>query len=162
VAFVALIWAAIISDTQLSLCDVRQGYCGPNAPASVKQIRRRDSDSGALAECWAASKTRIDVNLCLQEKMVEAELNYKQTAARLAAKLTELDTITGGRYGALAAFRESQQKFQQYRDANCKSYAAEMASGTGADDVREACLVDMTRARVTEMEKRLDSVRQLL
>ena len=162
VAFVALIGAAIICDAHSSLRDVRQGCCGQDAPASVNQTRRRDSDGGVLAECWAVPKTRIDVNLCIQEKMVEAERNYIQTAARLAAKLAELDTITGGRYGALAAFRESQQKFQQYRDANCKSYAAEMASGTGADDVREACLVDMTRARVTEMEKRLDSVRQLL
>ena len=128
----------------------------------MKQTRRRDSDSGALAECWAASKARIDVNPCLQEKFAEAESNYKQTAARLAAKLAELDIITGGRYGALAAFYDAQQKFQQYKLANCRSYAAEMTSGTGADDVRKACLVDMTRARVTEMEKRLDPVRQLL
>ncbi|MBV8056245.1 MAG: DUF1311 domain-containing protein [Deltaproteobacteria bacterium] len=63
------------------------------------------------------------------------------------------------RFGCL---REAQQKFRQYQDANCKSYAAEMASGTGAGDIREACLVDMTRARVIEMEKRLDPASQLL
>jgi uncharacterized protein YecT (DUF1311 family) len=76
--------------------------------------------------------------------------------------LAELDILTGGQYGALAAFREAQQKFRQYKDANGKSYAAEMASGTGAGDVYEACLVDMTRARVTGIEKRLDPVRELL
>ena len=162
VAFVALIEAAIICDAHPSLRDVWQGCCGQDAPASVKQTRRRDSDGGALAECRAASKARIDVNPCIQEKLAQAERNYKQTAARLAAKLAELDAITGGRYGALAAFREAQRKFQQYRDANGKSYAAETASGTGADDVREACLVDMTRARVIEMEKRLDPASQLL
>jgi hypothetical protein len=111
VASVALIGAAIICDAELSLCDARQGGCGLDAPASVKQIMRRDSDAGALAECWAASKARIDIILCLQEKLAEAERNYKRTAAMLAAKLAELDTITGGRYRALATFREAQQNF---------------------------------------------------
>jgi hypothetical protein len=81
VAFATLIGAAIICDAHLSLCDVRQDCCGHDAPASVRQTRRRDSDGGALAECWAASKARIDVNPCLQKKLADAERNYKQTAA---------------------------------------------------------------------------------
>ncbi|MBV8361078.1 MAG: DUF1311 domain-containing protein [Deltaproteobacteria bacterium] len=139
VAFAALIGAATICDAHLSLCGVRQSCCRQDASASAKQSRRRDSD-GALVECWTRSKARIDVNPCLQEKLAEAERNYKQAAARLAVKLAELDIITGGRFGALATSREAQQKFQQYKDANCKSYAVEMTSGTGAEDVHEACL----------------------
>jgi uncharacterized protein YecT (DUF1311 family) len=160
--FAAAIGAAIICDAHPSLHDVQQDRFGHDAPASAKQSKRRDSYGGALAECWATSKARIDVNSCLQEKLAKAQRDYEKIAVKLAAKLAELDVVTGGRYGALAAFREAQQKFQQYRDANCKSYAAEMASGTGAGDVREACVVDMTRARVIEMEKHLDPASQLL
>jgi hypothetical protein len=82
-----------------------------------------------------------------------------RASARLAARLDKLDAITGDRYEALTTFVEAQLKFQQYKDANYKFYAVEMASGTGADDVREACLVDMTRARVVESEKRLSPER---
>jgi uncharacterized protein YecT (DUF1311 family) len=154
--------AAILCDVHPSLPDVQQSRSGHDAPASVlEQTERRDPYGGALNECWATAKARIDITPCLRKKLVDAERDYEKTAARLAAKLAQLDAITGGRYGAASAFREAQQKFQQYKDANCRSYAAEMASGTGAGDVREACFVDMTRARVKEMEKHLDPGRQL-
>jgi len=157
VVVAAAIGATIICDAHPSLRNVQQGCFILDAPAfALEHTEGCDSSGGVLAECWATSKARIDLNPCLQEKLAEAERDYKKTAARLGAKLAKLDAVTGGRYGALAAFRKAQQRFGQYQDANCKSYAAEMASGTGAGDIREACLVDMTRARIIEMEKRLD------
>jgi uncharacterized protein YecT (DUF1311 family) len=91
--------------------------------------------------------------------LAEAERLYKETTERMASNLAELDRVTGGRYRALITFREAQRNFELYREANCKYYAAEMASGTGAGDVREACLLDMTRARITEIEMLLHPVR---
>ena len=71
--FAAAIGAAIICDAHPCLHDVQQDCFGHDTPASAKQPKRRDSYGGALAECWATSKARIDVNPCLQEKLAEAE-----------------------------------------------------------------------------------------
>jgi hypothetical protein len=94
IVFAAAIGAAIICDAHPSLHDVQQDRFGHDALASATQPERRDSYGGARAECWARSKARIDVYPCLQEKLAETERDYEKIAARLAAKLAELDAVT--------------------------------------------------------------------
>jgi hypothetical protein len=95
VVLVAATGAAIMCDVHPSLPDVQQGRSGHDAPASVlEQTERRDSYGGALNECWATAKARIDITPCLRKKLADAERDYEKTATRLAAKLTQLDAIT--------------------------------------------------------------------
>jgi uncharacterized protein YecT (DUF1311 family) len=157
VILIAVIGVASFSNALPSLRNFQQRRSGPNTPTfMLAQTEQRSSYGGALDECWEISKARIDLKPCLRAKLAEAQRDYEKIISQLAAKLAQLDAITESRYRVLAAFREAQETFQQYKDANCKFYTAEMTSGTGAGDVREACLVDMTQARITEMEKHMD------
>jgi len=98
---------------------------------------------GALGECRRESRDAEGIGLCLDRKLAAA------TAAFGDAEAAMLDRLAS-REDAAAAFRESQDAFIRFRDGTCRWRSA--LDPSASPDVRQACLVDFTRARTAEIE----------
>jgi len=52
---------------------------------------------------------------------------------------------------SLAAYRKANDEWREYRDAECPRRREAAAKGTSPDDVRAACMVELTRRRALDM-----------
>jgi uncharacterized protein YecT (DUF1311 family) len=106
--------------------------------------------AGALEECMtkpdhaAVTRCLTDADRAAQDALVKAE-------GDIAKRAREIDTATG-RSGAAAAFAKSMRAFSDYRRAQCDYVRAMYAGGNGADQGQLACMVDMTRRRVRDLQ----------
>jgi uncharacterized protein len=98
---------------------------------------------GTLGECRRETRDAGAVGLCLDRKLAEATAAFGDAEAAMLQRLTGRDDVA-------AAFRESQEAFLRFRDGTCRWRSA--LGGHDEADVRQACLVDFTRARTAEIE----------
>jgi len=110
---------------------------------------------GAMAECWAESSNRMEVRPCLAAKQKVADAALTEATSRMENKARELDAITTADHDVKQRFLSAQKAFFQYINANCRWHAVMFASGTGAGDTYQACLVDLRRVRTAEIRKAL-------
>jgi uncharacterized protein len=103
----------------------------------------RGETRGALGECRHEEHDAVSIGLCLDRKLAAATAAFGDAEAAMLQRLA-------GRADVAAAFRESQDAFVRFRDGTCRWRSA--LDGVDEPDVRQACLVDFTRARTAEIE----------
>lgn len=109
-----------------------------------------DAPPSALAQCYAASATRIGVSDCLRRKVAEADEALAEALAAAQRQAAGLDAVAS-RSTTLAALERSQEAFRAYQDAECTREAAQVGAGTGAADVERDCRVRLARIRIGEL-----------
>ncbi len=97
----------------------------------------------------------MEVGPCLAAKQKVADAALTEATSRMENKAHELDAITTADHDVKQRFLSAQKTFFQYIDANCRWHAAMLASGSGAGDAYQACLVDLRRVRTAEIRKAL-------
>ena len=97
-------------------------------------------DTSSLAQCTRDESVRGKSRQCLEmlQQIAESELG------QLYAERFQEANARGE--AAVAAYRKSNDEWRQYRDAECDR------QGTGADERRIACIVDLTRRRAWDMK----------
>jgi uncharacterized protein YecT (DUF1311 family) len=118
------------------------------APATVRADRGK-----AMEECRAAAKTRADLRKCLEHKAAQAQKVLDRTALSVRSEMQALDQHASVKIDAEQRFEAAQEAFVQYRDAQCKWRAA--AAGNILGTVYQACMADVTSARVAQLEQAL-------
>jgi uncharacterized protein YecT (DUF1311 family) len=103
----------------------------------------RPEERGALGECRREASDAAAVGLCLDRKLAAATAAFGDAEAAMLQRLASRAEVAG-------AFRESQEAFLRFRDGTCRWRSA--LDGHDEPDLRQACLVDFTRARTAEIE----------
>lgn len=104
---------------------------------------RHGEGRGVMAECRRETSDAASVGLCLDRKLAAATAAFGDAEAAMLQRLA-------GRPEVAASFRESQEAFLRFRDGTCRWRSA--LDGYDEPDLRQACLVDFTRARTAEIE----------
>jgi uncharacterized protein YecT (DUF1311 family) len=120
------------------------------AALSVTLAFAAGASAGALEECMGKSDHAATTR-CLTDAERAAQDQLVKIEGDIARKAREIDTATG-RGGAAAAFGRSMREFSEYRKAQCDFVRAMYASGSGADQGQLACMVDMTRRRIRDLQ----------
>jgi len=120
---------------------------GAPALAEAPPAEPRPGAVGAWAECHAGDAAGAD-GLCLDRLLAAATAAFGDAEAATLKRLAGADG-TPPNAAAAEAFRASQDAFLRFRDATCRWRGAAAAHGT--ESVRQACLVDYTRARTAEI-----------
>ena len=106
--------------------------------------------AGALDECNIRGD-HATVTRCLVDADRDAQDQLNRVEGESARKARDLDTATG-RPLAAPALARSMREFANYRKAQCEFVRAMYASGSGAEQAQVACMVDMTRRRVRDLQ----------
>jgi uncharacterized protein len=116
-------------------------------PAEAPPGEPRSGAAGAWAVCHTGGEDAAD-GLCLDRLLAAATTAFGDAEAAMLKRLAGADG-TPPNAAAAEAFRASQDAFLRFRDATCRWRGAAAAHGT--ESVRQACLVDYTRARTAEI-----------
>jgi uncharacterized protein YecT (DUF1311 family) len=116
-------------------------------------VLARSKRAKAMDECRAAAKNRADLRTCLQQKAAQAQQALDRAAPKVESAMQALDKVASAKIQAAQSFRSAEDAFVNYREAQCRWRAASAGSVTG--DVYQACLTDLTRERVAQLEKTL-------
>jgi uncharacterized protein YecT (DUF1311 family) len=108
-----------------------QWVARPNAPAIMQCVRNPDPQKGA--------RPCLDLVLRIAEQ--DLTIAY-------AERFQEANQRGDG---ALAAFRQSNDQWRQYRDAECARRRDFAPAGVAPDDYAIACSIDLTRRRALDM-----------
>lgn len=105
-------------------------------------------------ECSVNAGSQVETGQCLQEtaKAAEAALAIILDISRDAAR--ELDSITE-RDVALPALNTSQTEWEAYRDAQCLYAGSLFGGGSGTGIEIQSCQIEMTRARMRDLQAML-------
>lgn len=98
---------------------------------------------GALGECRRESAEAMAVGLCLDRKLAAASAAVGDAEAAMLHRLEDRTAVAD-------AFRASQEAFLRFRDETCRWRSG--LGGRDDADLRQACLVDFTRARTDEIQ----------
>ena len=106
--------------------------------------------AGAYDECNLRGD-QATVTRCLVDVEREALDQLNRVEGDLARKARDLDVATG-RAVAAPALARSMREFGNYRKAQCEFVRSMYPVGTRGDQAMAACLVDMTRRRVRDLQ----------
>jgi len=99
----------------------------------------------ALAQCGRSQSLRGKEQACLELLLQTAEQDLSQVYAYRFQEANERGEKS------LAAYRKANDEWREYRDAECARRREAAAKGTSPDDVRAACMVELTRRRALDM-----------
>lgn len=106
--------------------------------------------AGAFDECNLRGDQAAMMR-CLVDADRDAQEQLNKVEGDLARKARDLDTATG-RPVAAPALARSMREFGNYRKAQCEFVRAMYPTGTRGDQAQAACMVDMTRRRVRDLQ----------
>ena len=108
-------------------------------------------DAPALAQCGRNAAAREELGACLDHLLQTAERDLTQTYALRFQEARQRDAAQKNEE-AVAAFRKAADAWRGYRDAECARRTAAFGGGSGGADALKACIVEMTRRRVLELQ----------
>lgn len=102
-------------------------------------------------ECSVTSGSQVEISNCLTE-VAEAAAAALEVMYDIATKnAAELDSITE-RDVAVPALSAAQDAWRAYRDAQCDYAGSLFGGGSGSGIEVQSCRIELTRARVKELE----------
>ena len=103
------------------------------------------SNVPALSQCGRSPSLRGKEHDCLEMLLLTAEQDLSQVYAyRFQEANARGET-------SLAAYRKANDEWREYRDAECARRREAAPPGASPDDVRAACMVELTRRRALDM-----------
>ncbi len=106
--------------------------------------------AGAFEECNLRGD-QATVTRCLVDADREVQEQLNRVEGDIARKARDLDVATG-RPVAAPALARSMRAFGDYRKAQCEFVRAMYPAGMRGDQAQAACMVDMTRRRVRDLQ----------
>lgn len=108
-------------------------------------------DASTLDHCYAliGAKPRTELANCLQEQQQNAEKELEQQLEKTRRELEE--TGSSAIKTAIQSLEKSQQAFLQFREAECKRIGDAALGGSGAGDMQQACITDLTHWRIRQL-----------
>ena len=106
--------------------------------------------AGALEECHIRGD-HAAVTRCLVEADKEVQAALLKAEGDAGKRARDIDTATG-RSSASPALAKTMRTFADYRKTQCDFVRALYASGNGAEQAQIACMIDLTRRRVRELQ----------
>ena len=103
-----------------------------------------------IAQCTRDEGLRRNPRKCLESLLVVAEIDLTQTYALHFQDARERDDKAGNE-NAVAIFRQANDEWKQYRDAECTRRRGHAPKDVAADDYQLACTVELTRRRALDM-----------
>ncbi|WP_439271144.1 UmoC family flagellar biogenesis regulator [Pseudochrobactrum sp. HB0163] len=109
--------------------------------------------TGALDHCYTiiGSKPRTELQGCLQEqqKIADEKLKTQFEKTRRAIEETGSSSVKT----AIRSLKKSQKAFLRFRDAECKRIGDAALGGSGAGDMQQGCMIDLTNWRIHQLAK---------
>lgn len=105
----------------------------------------------ALAECYRAADSKVEVQACLKKELAQTEKFYDDIVDRVLVNARDLDRVQK-RKGAAKAFEASNKAFERYVDAQCKWVEESYGSGTGAGNAVLACRINLLKLRAGSLD----------
>ena len=105
----------------------------------------------AQDDCHAEAADRAATAPCLQLELDRVDATLNVAAEDMRARMREMDTVTRANTSAEKRFARSQEAFFKFRQASCEWRAAAVTAD-GADRAFLACMMDLARTRVAEIE----------
>jgi uncharacterized protein YecT (DUF1311 family) len=106
----------------------------------------------ALAQCTRSEALRAGPRRCLEDLLQVEERELSQLYAARLFEARERDAADGGAQ-AYAAYSHANKAWLEYRNAECARRSVNAAAGQDPNDVRLACLVELSRLRAAEMRR---------
>lgn len=105
-------------------------------------------------ECSVSSGSQVETSRCLAS-VDEASVAALAVMLKIAGeRAQELDAVTK-REVAVPALGASQSAWEDYRDAQCEYAGALFGGGSGTGIAIQSCRIELTRARIKELEAKL-------
>jgi uncharacterized protein YecT (DUF1311 family) len=106
----------------------------------------------ALAQCTRSEALRAGPRPCLEGLL---QLEERELAQRYAERLQEARErdAAQGHQQAYDAYARSNKAWLEYRNAECARRSLDAAAGRDPNDVRLACLIELSRLRAAEMRR---------
>lgn len=105
-------------------------------------------DAPVLAQCKRSASGGGDLGVCLDVLLQSTEFELTQAYAQRLQEARESD-VAQKNENATGAFRRAADAWRGYREAECARRAAD--AGSGGDEVRKACMVELTRRRALDL-----------
>lgn len=102
-------------------------------------------------ECSVASGSQVETSNCLVKVTKAADTALEVMLDIALRNAAELDSITE-RDVALPALNAAQEAWVAYRDAQCDYAGSLFGGGSGTGIEIQSCRIELTRARVKELE----------
>ena len=104
-----------------------------------------------LHDCYAEVANRADTAPCLQLELDRVDADLNVAAEDMRVRMREMDSFARASISAEKRFTSSQEAFFKFRKASCEWRAAATAE-LGANRAFLACMVDLARTRMAEIE----------
>ncbi|MEO8630314.1 MAG: META domain-containing protein [Betaproteobacteria bacterium] len=104
-----------------------------------------------LQACYqSAAGDRVAANECLNRKVTEAEEALSSVLSTIAQDTTRPEA-EAGREESADTLSQAQQRFLQFRKANCAWYGARINAEASSGDITKDCIIRMTIERTAEL-----------
>lgn len=98
--------------------------------------------------------SQVEMTYCAEQDWMEADAALNTVYGIALAKMRETDGyLPDNLKGAADALRDAQRAWIPYRDKACAAYGYLARGGTLEPQLIYSCRADLTRARVSELEK---------
>lgn len=102
-----------------------------------------NGDEGRKLDTCRSAETQLEMTQCAAKELAKAESAVRQSQERV-------ESVLDNEAGAL--FEEANQRWLEYRDAQCEFEASLYAGGSLAGYARAVCFSSITWDRVEELE----------
>ena len=110
-----------------------------------------------LQACYqSAAGNRVAANECLNRKVTEAEEALSSVLSTIAQDTTRPEA-DAGREESGDTLSQAQQRFVQFRKANCAWYGARVKAEASSGDITKDCIIRMTIERTAELRAKPQS-----